>query len=325
MTDASSLAPAPVQGVAPSRYFGAAHMPQSPLRRRYRRMQAYADKKFNVLAAMPAAIVVTGVLALPVVVSVYMSFSVYNPTDPTFKWAGLLNYIRFWHDSNAHVALENTVIFSAAGSVGCLVLGLCLALLLGREMRGIRFFRTLFLTPLLMAGVATAEAWTSLLNTSSGWINWFLGLLGIPQPNWLASPSTAMLSCLIVDAWGGVPVVALIILAALLTMPREPIEAARMEGASEAEILRYIKIPAIKPVLAFCFMFQLVGHFQQFGLFIILTGGGPGLSTNVLNLYVYQSTFQFGELAYGAALAIVLVLAMAPILSAIFAVVLRRR
>jgi multiple sugar transport system permease protein len=198
------------------------------------------------------------------------------------------------------------------------LLGVGAALLLAAPMRGIAIFRTLYLLPLMVAGIASAITWRALFNTSSGWINYFLGLLHLPQPNWLADPSTAMPAVIVADAWAGAPVIAVIVLAGLLGLPQEPLEAAKVDGASELQTLRYIILPGIRPVLAFAVLFRLVDLFRQFPLFQIMTGGGPGTATTVLNYYVYQTTFLFGELGYGAALAILLVILMLIPVAALF-------
>ena len=153
----------------------------------------------------------------------------------------------------------------------------------------------IFLLPLTVASVAAAISWAALLNTSQGWVNYYLGLLHLPQPNWLASSSAAMPSVIITDMWSGVPVVAVIVLAALIGAPRDPIEAAMVDGASAWNRFRYVTFPAIMPALVLAALLRTVAAFQQFALFEVLTGGGPGLSTTVINFYVYQQDHRVRE------------------------------
>ncbi|MCU1489059.1 MAG: sugar transporter permease [Acidimicrobiaceae bacterium] len=302
----------------------AAVRPQPPRPSAGARFRSSLDKKFYILAAMPALVVVTAIVAVPLVIGIYLSFTNYNPINPTFKWAGLVNYDAIIHNNQAVVAIQNTVIFAGAGIVIEVIIGLFFALMLARPMRGIGFFRTLFVLPLMVAGVASAVTWRVLLNTSNGWVNYFLSVIGLPQPNWLANAHTAMPSILIADAWSGVPIVAIICLAGLLALPKEPVEAARIDGASELRVLRHVTLPGLRPVLAFAVLFQLVNLFRQFAEFSIITGGGPGLATNVLNYYVWQTSFIFGELGLGAALAVVLVVVMAVPLVIVFKLSKRR-
>jgi multiple sugar transport system permease protein len=182
----------------------------------------------------------------------------------------------------------------------------------------------IFLLPLTVASVAAAISWSALLNTSQGWINYYLGLLHLPQPNWLASSAAAMPSVIITDMWSGVPVVAVIVLAALIGAPRDPIEAAMVDGASAWNRFRYVTFPAIMPAVVLAALLRTVAAFQQFALFEVLTGGGPGLSTTVINFYVYQQTIVYGNVGYGAALGVLLVVVMAVPLLLLFALMRRR-
>jgi multiple sugar transport system permease protein len=275
-----------------------------------RRLTTAADRRFFLLASMPAFVVVAGVTLVPILFGIYLSFTDYQPIQPTYAFSGLVNYKQLLHDGDAHVAVRNSVVFAGVGLAIELAVGMGLALLLARPMRGMAIFRTLYILPLTVAGVASAVAWRALLNTNNGWINSFLHTLGGPQPNWLASQHTAMPSVLLADVWSGAPTIAIILLGGLLALPTEPVDAARVDGASAFQIFRYITLPALRPVLAFAVLFRLVDLFRQFALFQLITGGGPGLSTTVLNYYVYRATFVFGQLGYGAALALVLVVLM---------------
>jgi multiple sugar transport system permease protein len=287
-------------------------------------LQRKLDKRFFTLVTLPGFIVVTAVTLVPIIFGIYLSFTNYQPIQPSYKFAGLVNYREFLHDPQAHQAVVNTLIFAGVGIVIEMVLGVGLALMLSRPIRGIGVFRTLYILPLMVAGIASAVAWRALLNTSNGWVNYFFSVLGIPQPNWLASPHTAMPSVILADVWAGVPTVAIIVLAGLLVVPPEPVEAARVDGASAFQIFLHITLPALRPVLAFAMIFRLVDLFRQIALFQIVTGGGPGLATTVLNYFVYQSTFVFGELGYGAALAVILVILMIIPLAIIFRFARRR-
>jgi multiple sugar transport system permease protein len=285
----------------------------------------WVDKRFYALAALPALFVITVVVAVPLLIGIYLSFTNYTPIQPTFAWAGLTNYVNIIHNAQIHVVINNTIIYAGAGIVIQMVLGLGVALLLARPMRHMAIFRVIYMLPLMVPGVAAAVTWSVLFNTSNGWVNYFFSLVGLPQLNWAGSSHTAMPTVLIASAWTGVPIVGIILLAGLLTLPKEPFEAAKIDGASPGRVLWHITLPGLRPVLAFATLFQLVNLFREFANFQIITGGGPGLSTNVLNFYVYQTTFVFGELGLGAALAVVLVVIMAIPLITIYKVAGRGR
>ncbi|HTX01947.1 MAG TPA: sugar ABC transporter permease [Acidimicrobiales bacterium] len=289
-----------------------------PAFRQTGRLRSFVDRRFYTLATIPALVVVTAVVAVPLAIGIYLSFTNYGPTTPSFDWAGLVNYKNIVDNGQIHVVINNTLIYAGTGIVIQVALGLVLALLLARPIRRISFFRVIYMVPLVVPGVASAVAWSVLFNTGSGWINYFLGLVHLPQPNWTGNAHTAMPTILIASSWGGVPIIAIILLAGLLSLPKEPVEAARIDGASAWRVLLHITLPGLRPVIAFAALFQIVNLFREFALFDIVTGGGPGLATNVINYYVYQQTFQFGSLGLGAAMAVLLVVMMAIPLVVIF-------
>jgi multiple sugar transport system permease protein len=277
------------------------------------------DRRFFRIAAIPAFLVVFAVTVIPMLAGLGLSFSSISSTHNALLPATLNNYRALFDDDQIRTVLGNTLLFVVLSVTLEIGFGLILALLLSQRGREISAFRVIFLLPLTVAGIAAAISWSALLNTSQGWINYFLSVVGLPQPNWLASPNTAMLSVVITDLWTGVPVVAVLVLAALLGAPRDPIEAALVDGASTWQRFRYVTFPAIRPALALATLLRVVAAFQQFALFQVLTGGGPGLDTTVINYYVYQQTIVYNNIGYGAALAVLVVAVMAVPLIALFA------
>lgn len=278
------------------------------------RTRNWADRRFLVLAAFPAFALVIAVTVLPILLSIWLSFTNYTPISPSLKWAGIINYEGIVSGPNASFsksAIIDTVIFVGGGIALQTVLGVLLAVILARPMRGMMFFRALFLVPLMVNVVAATIAWGALLNTSEGWVNYFTHILGLGMPNWLGSAHTAMTALIFVDSWSGVPLIGVIVMAGILVLPRDPIEAARVDGASPYAVFRYVVLPGIRPVLTFAVMFRLVNMFGQFAEIQLLTNGGPGVATTVLNFFVYEQSFVNGDIAFGAALALVAVMMMA--------------
>jgi len=167
------------------------------------RVQAFADRRFFVLAALPAFLIVFLVTVLPVVFAVYLSLTSYTPVTPSYAFRGLRNYHLLLNDPNAPIVIVTTLVFVAVALTAEIVLGVGAALLLATPLRGIGFFRTLYLVPLMVAGIASAISWRALFNTSNGWINYLLGLAHLPQPNWLADPTTALPAVIVADTWSG--------------------------------------------------------------------------------------------------------------------------
>jgi len=288
------------------------------------RTRSRSDRRFFVLAALPAFVVVFLVTIVPLAAAFGLSFTSYTSANPVASWVGLRNYRLLFSDPNVPTVLGVTLLFAVAAVVLETLVGTTLALLMARKMRGVSVYRVLYLIPLMVAGIAAAVSWKALLDTSAGWVNSILGVFGIPQANWLASPTLALPSVVIADIWTGAPIVAVLVLAALLGMPEDPLEAARIDGASQLQVVRYIILPAIRPVLGFAVIFRTVDVFRQFGLIQILTGGGPGTKTTTLNYYIYQTVFTYGNISYGSTLAVLLIVAMAIPLGLIYLLTRRR-
>jgi len=260
-----------------------------------------------------------GTLALltlvPITIGVALSFTSYNLSRPDrVAFIGTQNYQDLFSDPSLLQVLASTVLFVAGLVTAETLGGLGLAILLARQVRGIGVFRTLYLLPVMTAGIAVAITWRYLLNGNFGWINYFLGLVGLPQPQWLASSLTALPSLVIADMWVGAPFMAMLILAGLLSVPEEPMEAAQVDGASALQRFWFITLPAIRPVLAIAILLRTIDAFKKFELIQVMTAGGPGIGTTFLNYYVYKEAFIFGRLGYAGCLAVVLFALMAVVM-----------
>jgi len=206
---------------------------QEPRRAFFHAVALFVDRRFFLLAAAPAFLVVFGVTVVPFVSAFGLSLTDYTLTRPDIlSFAGLGNYQLMLIDPSVAQVVETTVIYTAGSVAVETVVGLGLALLLARSFRGVGIFRVLYMMPLLTASIVTAITWRALFSTNSGWINYVLGLLGLPRPDWLGSPATALPAVIIADMWVGAPFMAILILAALLNAPPEPLEASRVDGAS---------------------------------------------------------------------------------------------
>ncbi len=282
------------------------------------------DRRFFWFAVMPAFLVVFLITVVPFVSGVGLSFSSIGVTSNKILPLTLNNYRQLFGDSEIPTVLINTAVFVGLTVAVETVAGMMVALILAQDIPGIIGFRIIFLLPLMVAGVASATAWSTLFNATQGWIDWFLGVVHLPQPDWLGSPNYSMPAVVITDMWSGVPTVAVLVLAALLAAPKDPIESALVDGASAWQRFRFVVFPAIRPVVIFAALLRTVAGFQQFGLFQIMTGGGPGLSTTVFNYYVYQVSFVYNNIGYGAALAVILMLIMIVPLAVLFTLTQRR-
>jgi len=228
---------------------------------------------------------------------------------PDFR--GLQNYLRVAGSSDFQAALVNTLGLTTASFLVEAALGLAVALALHRGLRGSRVFTALVALPLMVAPVVGALAWRFVFVDGYGLIDSLAASLGGSGPLWFADVWLARATIVIANLWMALPFDILVLLAGLAALPQEPIEAARVDGASPAQILFAIVLPLLKPVIAVILVVRLADAFRIFDVVYVLTGGGPANATDVLSTYIYRQMFTAFDFPGGAAAAVLLVLVTA--------------
>ena len=255
---------------------------------------------------LPTVIVLGAMTLYPVGHVLWMSLNDWTwGGDASFS--GLQNYKLLWLKGSFLIALVNTVTFAVSAVAVELVLGMVLALAANRVTWGAGLFRVLLILPLMVSGIAVSLVWKVLLDPTFGIINATLGALGLPRPNWLGAPDMAMPSLVMVETWWQTGFVFIILAAALKSLPEEPFEAARLEGASGWQCFRYLTLPMLRPVIVTVVVFRLIDTLKVFDLVFGLTGGGPLRRTEAVQTLAYQTAFKFSN--FGEAAAIVVVFA----------------
>jgi multiple sugar transport system permease protein len=267
---------------------------------------------------LPCLAFVTVFSVVPPVVTFYLSLQNLNLTSPRLAgFAGLANYQRMLADQYFWGSLETTLLL-IVGPVGAqMVLGLVLALLLHSDQPLLRVSRSLFIAPMVIPPVIAGLIWKVLFIPNLGGVNFFLQAAGIPAPAWLETSGWAVVSVGLVAVWQDTPFVMLLLLAALESMPREPFEAARVDGASTLQVFRHVTLPFLRPALVVVLLFRVINSLAIFPVIYIMTRGGPGRATEMLNYYTYTHAFQYLDIGYGATLAMAL-LALVIVLSLVF-------
>lgn len=251
-------------------------------------------------------------LGIPIILVFWYSLFDWNILRGTSPFVGVDNYVRMAQDPLVWQVLRNTFAFSVGLVPFNLALALLLAVLVDQKLPGTTVFRTLFFAPVVVSLVAWAVVWQFLLQADGG-INSFLALMGFDGPNWLRSTTWAMPALVVVQVFKNVGLNMILFLAALQGVPSEIQEAARVDGAGPFQIFRRITLPMIAPMVMLVSIITVIGSFQVFATIAVLTGGGPGNSTNVLVYYVYQQAFRRFEAGYasaGAVLLFVIVMAL---------------
>ena len=253
---------------------------------------------------LPTVLVLGTMTLYPIGYVVWMSLNHWTwGGDATFS--GLQNYRLLWLKGSFLIALTNTVIFAVSAVAVELALGMILALAANRVTKGAGIFRVLLILPLMVSGIAVSLVWKVLLDPTFGIINATLGALGLPQPNWLGAPDMAMPSLVMVETWWQTGFVFIILAAALKSLPEEPFEAARLEGANGWQMFRHLTLPMLKPVIVTVVVFRLIDTLKVFDLVFGLTGGGPLRRTEAVQTLAYQTAFKFSNFGEAAATVVV--------------------
>jgi multiple sugar transport system permease protein len=261
------------------------------------------------LLLAPSLILLAGML-YPFGLGLYYSFTSYWLQYPKrFRFIWLDNYVNLLSDPLFGRALGFTLEFTLAAVVLQVGLGLAVALFLHSRIPGRNVIRALMLMPLMLPPVITALMWKIMMaSTSAGILNYLLSFLGVDPVNWFGSPSGAIVSILIIDTWGNLPFVSLILLGALQALPTEPYEAAVVDGASPAAMLRYITLPLLSPFIVLAVTFRTMDSLRVFDVIYATTVGGPNDATTNLIIMAYQYSFQWYQMGKGMAQAVLLLL-----------------
>jgi len=272
-------------------------------------------------------IFVVAIAIYPLAFSFYISFFKYRLTDPnqTRTFLGIANYIDAFHDKQVIKSISNTLAFVFGTVVVEVLLGLGLALLLSGEGRHMRVIRCFLLIPMALPPLVVGLVWKSLYNVDFGVIPYYLKLLGFDMGRGpLGEISTAMPAIILIDVWQWTPLLMIIFLAGIKSLPQQPYEAARVDGANRWQRFWHITLPLLKPTFLVALLLRTVQSFKVFDIIYATTSGGPGTATTVLNYHIFTVGMTFFDMGYAAALANILLVIIAA-LSIMYILVLERQ
>jgi multiple sugar transport system permease protein len=272
---------------------------QAPMRRHEARLPYFL--------LIPGLFLLVGML-YPFFLGVYYSLTNYFLQYPhLFRFIWLDNYIKLLGDSFFAYSLKFTLAYTLVAVVTQVGLGLGVALLLNSRIIGRSGLRAIMLMPLMMPPVITALMWKIMMASSrAGILNHLLSFLGVGPVNWLGDVNSAILSIFIIDTWGNLPFVSLILLGGLQSLPYEPFEAARVDGAAGWGIFRYITLPLLKPFIILAATFRVMDSLRIFDVIYAATVGGPADATMNLHMRAFFYAFQWYQMGMGMAYAMVL-------------------
>jgi multiple sugar transport system permease protein len=223
----------------------------------------------------------------------------------SFTYVGFANYMRLPEDERFLWSVVRTLYFTFLSVFFPVVLGVAAAVCFHRNfpLRGLA--RTIFILPMMATPVAIALVWTMMFHPQAGVLNYLLTSIGLPPSQWSYSASTVIPTLVLVETWQWTPLVMLIVLGGLASLPTDPFEAARIDGASAWDTFRHLTVPLVWPHIIVATVIRTIDALKAFDLIFVISGGGPGTSSETINLYLYQTAFAFYNLGYAAAMTVV--------------------
>lgn len=258
------------------------------------------------LMMIPAAVVLLLIIAFPLAYSLWMSahqFSLGATSPPRF--VGLNNYLQLLKDSRFQEAVPRTFYFMFMGVLAPVLAGTVAALVFSQRFRGRGITRTIFILPVMATPVSIALIWEMMFHPQLGVLNYLLSLLRIPPQSWVFSQTTVLPSLAGIEAWQWTPFVMLIVLGGLSSLPEEPFEAARIDGASMFQTIWHLTLPLLWPYIMVAIVLRAIDALKVFDTIYVITQGGPGTASETLNILLYLQAFSFYNEGFASTIVVV--------------------
>jgi multiple sugar transport system permease protein len=290
----------------------------SAQRARLRRRRNYARSYWPFI--LPAAIAVGVVILFPWIFTLFMSVEDFHPGSAA-SFVGLANYTRMLGDNRFQAAIAHTIYFTVLAVAAPTILGVIAALVFHKRFPFRGLARTIFILPMMATPVAIALVWTMMFHPQLGVLNYLLTSVGLPPSTWVYDANTVIPTLVMVETWQWTPLVMLIVLGGLASLPIDPYEAAVLDGAGAWQCFRHITLPLVWPVILVAIVLRAVDALKTFDTIFVITGGGPGTASETLNVFLYQQAFAYYNIGYASAVVIVFFI----IIMAITLILLRLR
>jgi len=261
-----------------------------------------SDSTMKYIFIVPVLAYILVIAIFPLLFSLFLSLSRWTPGARGLEFIGLDNFRALAGDSRFWEAFRRTLGYVLALIVFQWILGTFIAALLQKNIKGKSIFRVCYMFPMLLSPIAVAYAFKMIFDFSRGPANHFLRLFGVAPVEWLSGSTPAFITLVIVDVWQWTPFMILTILAAFENIPQQMYEAAVVDGAKPFRIFWRITLPLALPIVMTVTLLRTIDAFKVFDTIYILTGGGPGRSTELVNFYIYLVGFRAFNLGYGAAM-----------------------
>jgi multiple sugar transport system permease protein len=273
-------------------------------------------RRSYLLFVVPALLVVGAVIIFPWAFTVWMSAFDWK-IGSVAHFVGFDNYTQLATNKRFLESILHTFYFTLLAVIFPLILGTIAALIFHREFPLRGMLRSIFTMPMMATPVAVALVWTMMFHPQQGVLNYLLSLVGLPPSLWVYSPTWVIPSLVLVEIWHWTPLIMLIVLGGLAALPTEPYESARLDGASEWQLFRYITLPLLAPFLIVAAVIRTIDALKAFDTIYVISQGGPGTASETINLYLYLQAFAFYNVGNASAVVVVffvIILALALLL-----------
>ena len=270
---------------------------------------SFVERHLRLLFPLPALIFIALLMVFPILYTLCLSFTNWNLTSGMpLSFTGFSSYIRVLNEPRFLDALGRTFYFTIFAVLLEVVLGVAIALILNRAFFGKNLAKMLLLLPLVATPVAVGIVFNLFYDPTIGLVNFVLKSVGLPQGLWISHADSVLPSLIIVDIWQWTPMITLIVLAGLAGLSEEPVEAARVDGASELQILWHVTIPMVMPVILTATILRLIDALKTYDIIYAMTGGGPGYASETLNIMGFKYSFEYFRMGQSAVILVALFL-----------------
>jgi multiple sugar transport system permease protein len=267
----------------------------------------FIERHLKYLFPLPAVIFVILLMIFPVCYTLFVSFTDWTLTSGRpMRFAGFQSYLVVFQDSRFLAAIGRTFGFTLGVVAGEAVLGTIIALILNREFQGKGLLKFFLLLPLVVTPVAIGIVFNLFYDPTIGFLNFVLHALGLPQSGWVTESNTVLPSLMLVDIWQWTPMIALIVLAGLSGLSSEPFESAMVDGANGVQTFFQITLPMIMPTVLTAIVLRAVDALKTYDIIYAMTKGGPGYSSETLNILAYKLSFEYFNLGRSSAVLVCL-------------------
>jgi multiple sugar transport system permease protein len=269
--------------------------------------QGFLEKNLRYIFPLPAVLFVVILMVFPVVYTFFLSFTDWSLTSGRpLSVVGLASYFKVLKEPRFLESLGRTFYFTFGAVIVEMVLGTVLALILNRKFKGKGIVKALLLLPLVATPVAIGIVWNLFYDPTIGILNYVLSVLKLPQSGWVSDARTVMPSLILVDIWQWTPMITIIVLAGLAGLSTEPYESAMVDGANGRQVLFQITLPMLMPTILTAVILRAIDALKTYDIIYAMTGGGPGYSSENLNVLAFKYSFEYFRMGQSAVMLVFL-------------------